>query len=62
LSRLALIVSQRYSDLGALVLSIVVGTTIVFELLGPLITRFALRHAGKIAETNEDSGSASPQE
>jgi Kef-type K+ transport system membrane component KefB len=47
---LALIVSERYPEVGDQVLSIVVATTIVFEILGPLITRFTLRHAGEISE------------
>jgi len=47
---LALIVSERYPELGGQVLTIVVATTIVFEILGPLITRFALRHAGELGQ------------
>jgi len=45
---LALIVSERYPELGAQVLSILVATTIIFEIAGPLITRFALYHAGEM--------------
>jgi Kef-type K+ transport system membrane component KefB len=47
---LALIVSERYPELGSQVLTIVVATTIVFEILGPLITRCALHHAGELGE------------
>jgi Kef-type K+ transport system membrane component KefB len=47
---LGLIVSERFPGLGPQVLSIVIATTIVFELAGPIITRFALRHAGEVAE------------
>lgn len=46
---LALMVSERYPQLGAQVLSIVIGTTIVFEVIGPIITRVALRRAGEVA-------------
>lgn len=45
---LALIVSERYPEIGSQVLSIIVATTIIFELVGPLVTRYALHHAGEI--------------
>ncbi|MFO7906811.1 MAG: cation:proton antiporter [Pirellulaceae bacterium] len=54
---LALIAQQRYPELGAQVLSIIVATTIIFELAGPLITRFALHHAGEVP-SDASSGSA----
>ncbi len=44
---LALMVSERYPELGSQILSVIVGTTIVFEMIGPIIARFALRHAGE---------------
>lgn len=47
---LALIVSQRYPKVGPQVLSIVVATTIIFEIAGPLITRLALHHAGEVQQ------------
>jgi Kef-type K+ transport system membrane component KefB len=47
---LALIVTERYPEFGPQVLSIVVATTIVFEIVGPLITRFALYRAGEVPE------------
>jgi Kef-type K+ transport system membrane component KefB len=56
---LALIVSERYPEFGSQVLSIVVATTIMFEIVGPLITRFALHHAGEVpGETGNDSNDA----
>lgn len=45
---LALMVAQRYPQLGSQILSIIVGTTIVFELAGPVMTRYALRRAGEV--------------
>jgi len=45
---LALMVSERHPDIGSQVLSIIVGTTVVFELGGPIATYYALRHAGEI--------------
>jgi len=50
---LALIVSERYPQIGPQVLSIIVATTIIFEIVGPLITRFALHHAGEIPQGTE---------
>ncbi|WP_220498145.1 cation:proton antiporter [Rhodopirellula sp. JC639] len=47
---LGLIVAERFPELGSQVLSTVIGTTIVFEVIGPIATRCALRHAGEIPE------------
>lgn len=53
---LALMVSERNPELGSRVLSIVVGTTVIFELIGPIVTHFTLRHAGEIAATEPHDG------
>ncbi len=42
----ALIVSSELPQAGKIVLTTIVATTVVFELLGPLCTRFALHKAG----------------
>ena len=47
---LALMVSQRYPQWGAQLLSVIVGTTIIFEILGPILTRWALHHAGELPQ------------
>lgn len=47
---LALMVSERYPQLGSQVLYIVIGTTIIFEVFGPIMTRFALKHAGEVPD------------
>jgi Kef-type K+ transport system membrane component KefB len=47
---LALMVSQRHPQWGAQVLSVIVGTTIIFEILGPMVTRWALHHAGELPQ------------
>lgn len=65
---LALMASERYPQLGSQVLSIVIGTTVVFEVLGPIITRLALRHAGEIAADtvqkrgSEEAAAGKPEE
>jgi len=43
-------VSEKYPQFGSRVLSIIVATTIIFEILGPVVTRLALHHAGETAE------------
>ena len=44
---LALIAEQRFPDLGATLLPLVIAATVVFELLGPACTRIALQRAGE---------------
>ena len=46
---LALIAAERIPTLGKEVLSVVVGATIVFEIVGPILTRLVLIHAGEAA-------------
>lgn len=45
---LALVAAQSFPELEALILPTVFGSTVVFELLGPVATRFALRRAGEV--------------
>ena len=42
---MALLVSHRYPQHQQTILSIVISTTVLFELFGPLCTRFALRRS-----------------
>jgi Kef-type K+ transport system membrane component KefB len=44
---MALVASQRLPDIADQLLTIVIGATIFFELVGPVFTRLALRHAGE---------------
>jgi len=46
---LALTLAERYPETGSRLLSVIVGTTVVFEIIGPLATRMSLSHAGEIA-------------
>lgn len=46
---MALIVEQRFPALGATLLPLVIGATVVFEVVGPVCTRLALRRAGEAA-------------
>ena len=45
---LALLAAERHPEIGGQVLLIVVGTTVVFEIVGPIVTLAALRHADEI--------------
>ena len=50
---LGLIVAERFPEIGNSVLSIVIGTTVIFEIIGPIATRLSLRHAGEIADKDD---------
>ena len=45
---LGLIAAERFPKVGPHVLSVIIGTTVVFEILGPIAARVALKHAGEI--------------
>jgi len=45
---MALLASQRFPDAADVILPVVLGSTVVFELLGPVATRWTLRRAGDI--------------
>ncbi|HSR72693.1 MAG TPA: cation:proton antiporter [Kiloniellales bacterium] len=44
---MALVASSRFPELGDRILAIVIGTTVVFELAGPVLTRLALLRVGE---------------
>jgi len=45
---MALVVTQRFPDLAEIILPIVIGATVLFELIGPVLTRRALLKAGEV--------------
>lgn len=45
---MALLASQRFPDLEPIVLPVVLGSTVIFELIGPIVTRWTLSHVGDI--------------
>jgi hypothetical protein len=53
-----LIAAERFPKVGSEVLSVVIGTTVAFEIVGPIATSLSLKHAGEISQ----SRSAEPQE
>ncbi len=47
---MALLASQHFEDRGEVILPVVVGTVVLFELVGPVLTREALVHVGEVAD------------
>ncbi len=45
---MALLASQHFPELKDIILSVVIGSTIIFELIGPIMTRKALVQAGEV--------------
>lgn len=43
---MALVAAQHFPEVGQTVLTIIVASTVLFEILGPIVTRFALVHVG----------------
>lgn len=56
---LAVVTSERFPEVGQVLVSIVVSTTVIFELFGPAVTRWRLSQA---AETQEAKSSARSDE
>lgn len=44
---MALVATQRFPELSAIILPVVVGATVVFEAIGPVLTRWALVRVGE---------------
>lgn len=44
---LALLTTEHFPELGKSILSLIVGTTIIFELFGPIVTKWQLHKAGE---------------
>jgi Kef-type K+ transport system membrane component KefB len=49
---MALVASHRFPETGRTILPIVVGTTVIFELIGPVLTRIALIRVGEVGKRN----------
>jgi Kef-type K+ transport system membrane component KefB len=57
----ALLVQERIPEIGSSVLNLVIATTVLFEITGPLIARFQLQRAGELVNgaPQEANGNAS---
>jgi Kef-type K+ transport system membrane component KefB len=49
---MALVASERYPELRELLLPVIIGSTVFFELLGPICTRYALFRAHALPDKN----------
>ncbi len=49
---MALVATQRIPELADTLLPIVISATVIFELVGPVLTRMALKRAGEIGKTH----------
>jgi len=47
---MALLVVERLPDLGIKILPIVIASTIIFEIIGPILTLWQLRKAGEVEQ------------
>jgi len=48
---MALLVNDRLPELGQWVLPLIISTTVVFEIVAPVVTRLSLWRAGEIPST-----------
>jgi Kef-type K+ transport system membrane component KefB len=46
---MALLASQRFPEIGDVILPVVLGSTVIFEIIGPVVTRWTLTRVGDIA-------------
>lgn len=47
---LALLASSNFPDYAEQIMAVAIGTSVVFQIVGPLVTRRALSHAGEVGE------------
>ena len=45
---MALVAAQNFPELSEIILPVIIGSTVFFELVGPVLTRLALDRAGEI--------------
>jgi len=48
---MAVYVKAAFPEAGAIILSVIIGTTVIYEIVGPIFTKFALQQAGEIKRT-----------
>jgi len=53
---MALIAANKFPEIGGIIFPIVAGTTVLFELIGPVMTRMALEKAGEIPSQKKMDG------
>ncbi len=51
----ALVAKAVFPEIGGMIFSTIVGTTVVYEIIGPICTKLALEKAGEISQTLEET-------
>ncbi|MGD8998774.1 MAG: cation:proton antiporter [Granulosicoccaceae bacterium] len=51
---MALVSMQHFPQWGQKILPIVIATTVLFEIVGPILTRYALRHSGEVEQGEQE--------
>lgn len=59
---LGLVASQRFPSFGPTILSLLVGTTFAFEVIGPIATRIALHRSGETEQREDEAVHGEDQE
>ena len=57
---MVLLASQRFPEIKDILLPVILGSTVFFETIGPVLTRFALLRVGDIAPHNDQGSSEKP--
>lgn len=52
---IALVEMQRLPELGTVMVPVVVGATVTFEVIGPVLTRLAIRKVGEAPEYRQSA-------
>lgn len=50
---MALLASHRFPEIGNVILPVVLGSTVIFEVVGPVVTRWTLAHIGDIPDNHK---------
>ena len=58
---MALVATQRIPELTDILLPIVISATVFFELLGPILTRLALKRSGEVGRAQDSDDYPAPK-
>lgn len=56
---MVLVAGSHFPELGDILLAIIIGSTVVYEIAGPVLTRLALSRTGEIGQTTDNGFSVS---
>ena len=49
---LALLASTNFPEYGEQIMAVAIGTSVLFQIVGPLVTRQAIKHSGESGQAN----------